>query len=126
MERDISKLERVLPPFPRVTYEEAIAILQKKGNLTKLGDDFGGDEETILSQEFDRPVIVHRYPKALKAFYMQPDEARPDLALCMDVLAPEGYGEVIGGGERAKARVARRRTDIGAEDGSARGHSEWR
>ena len=100
LERDISKLERVLPPFPRVTYEEAIAILQKKGNLTKLGDDFGGDEETILSQEFDRPVIVHRYPTALKAFYMQPDEARPDLALCMDVLAPEGYGEIIGGGQR--------------------------
>jgi len=100
LERDISKLERVLPPFPRITYEEAIAILQKKGNPTKLGDDFGGDEETILSQEFDRPVIVHRYPATLKAFYMQPDPARPDLALCMDVLAPEGYGEIIGGGQR--------------------------
>lgn len=100
LERDISKLERVLPPFPRITYEEAIAILQQKGNPTKLGDDFGGDEETILSQEFDRPVIVHRYPVALKAFYMQPDPVRPDLALCMDVLAPEGYGEIIGGGQR--------------------------
>jgi asparaginyl-tRNA synthetase len=100
LERDISKLERVLPPFPRITYEDAIGILQKKGNPTKLGDDFGGDEETILSQEFDRPVIVHRYPTALKAFYMQPDEARHDLALCMDVLAPEGYGEIIGGGQR--------------------------
>lgn len=100
LERDISKLERVLPPFPRITYEEAIGILQKKGNPTKLGDDFGGDEETILSQEFDRPVIVHRYPATLKAFYMQPDPARPDLALCMDVLAPEGYGEIIGGGQR--------------------------
>ena len=100
LERDINKLERVLPPFPRITYEEAIGILQKKGNPTKLGDDFGGDEETILSQEFDRPVIVHRYPAALKAFYMQPDAARPDLALCMDVLAPEGYGEIIGGGQR--------------------------
>ncbi len=100
LERDVSKLERVLPPFPRITYEEAIGILQKKGNSTKLGDDFGGDEETILSQEFDRPVIVHRYPTALKAFYMQPDLARPDLALCMDVLAPEGYGEIIGGGQR--------------------------
>jgi asparaginyl-tRNA synthetase len=100
LERDISKLERVLPPFPRITYEDAIGILQKKGNLTKLGDDFGGDEETILSQEFDRPVIVHRYPTALKAFYMQPDQGRPDLALCMDVLAPEGYGEIIGGGQR--------------------------
>jgi asparaginyl-tRNA synthetase len=100
LERDISKLERVLPPFPRITYDEAIGILQKKGNPTKPGDDFGGDEETILSQEFDRPVIVHRYPTALKAFYMQPDQGRPDLALCMDVLAPEGYGEIIGGGQR--------------------------
>lgn len=100
LERDIGKLERVLPPFPRMTYEEAIGILQKKGNPTKLGDDFGGDEETILSQEFDRPVIVHRYPTALKAFYMQPDSERSDLALCMDVLAPEGYGEIIGGGQR--------------------------
>ena len=100
LERDTIKLERVLPPFPRMTYEEAIGILQKKGNPAKLGDDFGGDEETILSQEFDRPVIVHHYPTALKAFYMQPDEERPDLALCMDVLAPEGYGEIIGGGQR--------------------------
>lgn len=100
LERDIAKLERVLPPFPRMTYEEAIGILQKKGNPTKPGDDFGGDEETILSQEFDRPVIIHRYPTALKAFYMQPDHERPDLALCMDVLAPEGYGEIIGGGQR--------------------------
>lgn len=100
LERDVVKLERVVAPFPRITYEEAIGILQKKGNPTKLGDDFGGDEETILSSEFDRPVIVHRYPTALKAFYMQPDSARPDLALCMDVLAPEGYGEIIGGGQR--------------------------
>jgi asparaginyl-tRNA synthetase len=100
LERDIAKLERVVAPFPRITYEEAIAILQKKGNPTKLGDDFGGDEETILSNEFDRPVIVHRYPTALKAFYMQPDPVRSDLALCMDVLAPEGYGEIIGGGQR--------------------------
>jgi len=100
LERDIAKLEHVVAPFPRITYEEAILILQKKGNPTKLGDDFGGDEETILSCEFDRPVIVHRYPTALKAFYMQPDPVRPDLALCMDVLAPEGYGEIIGGGQR--------------------------
>lgn len=100
LERDVSRLERVVAPFPRITYEEAIGILQKQGNPTKHGDDFGGDEETILSNEFDRPVIVHRYPSTLKAFYMQPDPARPDLALCMDVLAPEGYGEIIGGGQR--------------------------
>jgi asparaginyl-tRNA synthetase len=100
LERNTANLERVVAPFPRITYEEAIAILQKKGNPTKLGDDFGGDEETILSNEFDRPVIVHRYPSMLKAFYMQPDPVRTDLALCMDVLAPEGYGEIIGGGQR--------------------------
>ena len=100
LERDLAKLESVKPPFPCLTYEEAIGLLHKKNNPTRLGEDFGGDEETILSQEYDRPVIVHRYPTALKAFYMQPDEARPDLALCMDVLAPEGYGEIIGGGQR--------------------------
>jgi asparaginyl-tRNA synthetase len=100
LERDVAKLERVTAPFPRITYEEAVARLQQKGNPMQFGDDFGGDEETLLSNEFDRPVIVHRYPTAIKAFYMQNDPARPDLALCMDVLAPEGYGEIIGGGQR--------------------------
>jgi asparaginyl-tRNA synthetase len=100
LERDVTKLESIKPPFPRLTYDEAIGLLQKKDNPTRLGDDFGGDEETIISQQFDRPVIIHRYPSALKAFYMQADEARPDRALCMDVLAPEGYGEIIGGGQR--------------------------
>jgi asparaginyl-tRNA synthetase len=100
LERDVTKLERIVAPFPRITYEEAIARLQQKGNPIQHGDDFGGDEETLLSNEFDRPVIVHRYPSAIKAFYMQNDPARPDLALCMDVLAPEGYGEIIGGGQR--------------------------
>jgi asparaginyl-tRNA synthetase len=100
LERDVGKLERVKPPFPRITYEEAVRLLQQKGNPIQLGDDFGGDEETLLSSEFDRPVIVHRYPAAIKAFYMQNDPARPDLALCMDILAPEGYGEIIGGGQR--------------------------
>ncbi|MGD9726540.1 MAG: asparagine--tRNA ligase [Nitrospiraceae bacterium] len=100
LERDVSKLERIRAPFPRMTYEDGVALLQRKGNSTKLGDDFGGDEETILSNEFDRPVIVHRYPASMKAFYMQNDPDRPDLALCMDILAPEGYGEIIGGGQR--------------------------
>ncbi|MBM4134885.1 MAG: asparagine--tRNA ligase [Nitrospira sp.] len=100
LERDVTKLERVVAPFPRITYEEAVARLQQKGNPIQHGDDFGGDEETLLSNEFDRPVIVHRYPSAIKAFYMQNDPARPELALCMDVLAPEGYGEIIGGGQR--------------------------
>jgi asparaginyl-tRNA synthetase len=100
LERDLSRLEGVKPPFPRISYEEAIGRLQQRGNAIQYGDDFGGDEETLLSNEFDRPVIVHRYPSALKAFYMQNDAERPDLALCMDVLAPEGYGEIIGGGQR--------------------------
>ncbi|MBS0169067.1 MAG: asparagine--tRNA ligase [Nitrospira sp.] len=100
LERDVAKLERVTAPFPRITYDEAIDILQQKGLPAKSGDDFGADDETILSKEFDRPVIVHRYPAALKAFYMEADPQRPDLALCMDVLAPEGYGEIIGGGQR--------------------------
>lgn len=104
LERDVKKLEAIVPPFPRLTYAEAVAILQKKGNPIQPGDDFGGDEETILSNEFDRPVIVHRYPTALKAFYMQNDPENPDLALCMDVLAPEGYGEIIGGGQRVHER----------------------
>ncbi len=100
LERDISKLERITAPFPRLTYEEAVALLQEKGNPIQVGDDFGGDEETLLSKVFDRPLLVHRYPSAIKPFYMESDPARPDLALCMDVLAPEGYGEIIGGGQR--------------------------
>lgn len=100
LERDITKLERIVAPFPRITYRDAVELLQKKGNPIKPGDDFGGDEETIISHEFDRPVIVHRYPAAMKAFYMQTDPLDSSLALCMDVLAPEGYGEIIGGGQR--------------------------
>lgn len=100
LKRDTARLEAVRPPFPRITYDEAIAILQRHDNPTRWGEDFGGDEETILSSQFDRPVIIHRYPAAIKAFYMQPDPERPELALGFDMLAPEGYGEIIGGGER--------------------------
>lgn len=100
LERDIPKLEAMARPFPRITYEEALARLQKKGVAMQFGNDFGADDETSLAQEFDRPVIVHRYPAAAKAFYMAKDPERPDLALCMDMLAPEGYGEIIGGGQR--------------------------
>jgi asparaginyl-tRNA synthetase len=100
LKRDISRLENIKPPFPRITYEEAIGVLQKGGNPAKFGDDFGGDEETIISSSFDRPVMVHHYPAAIKAFYMQPDADRPDLALSFDMLAPEGYGEIIGGSQR--------------------------
>jgi asparaginyl-tRNA synthetase len=100
LKRDTKKLENVKAPFPRVSYEDAIKILQKHGNASKFGDDIGGDEETIVSNEFDRPVMVHRYPASIKAFYMQPDAERPDLALAFDMLAPEGYGEIIGGSQR--------------------------
>ncbi len=100
LQRDVAKLETVQPPFPRLTYDEAIGILQKHGNPAKWGDDFGGDDETILSSQFDRPVMIHRYPAAMKAFYMEPDPLRPELALGFDMLASEGYGEIIGGGER--------------------------
>jgi asparaginyl-tRNA synthetase len=101
LERDTTMLEKVIPPFPRITYAEAIDILQKNGHPeAKVGDDFGGDEETVISSKFDRPVIVHRYPIDLKAFYFKRDPAEESLALNMDVLAPEGYGEIIGGGQR--------------------------
>jgi asparaginyl-tRNA synthetase len=100
LKRDVKKLENVKAPFPRISYEEAVAVLNKHGNPAKFGDDFGGDEETIISDEFDRPVMVHRYPSAIKAFYMQPDPERADLALAFDMLAPEGYGEIIGGSQR--------------------------
>lgn len=100
IERDTAKLAPVVPPFPRISYDEAVQTLQKQGNPAKWGDDFGGDEETILSNQYDRPVIIHRYPSAIKAFYMEPDPKRPELALAFDMLASEGYGEIIGGSER--------------------------
>jgi asparaginyl-tRNA synthetase len=100
-ERHLEMLENVQAPFPRITYHEAIEILQKNGHPeAKVGDDFGGDEETVISKAFDRPLIVHRYPIELKAFYFAKDEKDPNLALNMDVLAPNGYGEIIGGGQR--------------------------
>ncbi len=100
LQRDTAKLAGVKPPFPRISYDEAVQVLQKRGKPAKWGDDFGGDEETLLSSEYDRPVMIHRYPAAIKAFYMQSDPERPELALGFDMLAPEGYGEIIGGGER--------------------------
>jgi asparaginyl-tRNA synthetase len=100
LERDVTRLERVQKPFPRITYGEAIAILQRKGFAVEWGADFGADEETAISSEFDRPVLVHRYPIEMKAFYMKADPEDPRLALCVDMLAPEGYGEIIGGGQR--------------------------
>ncbi len=104
LQRDPAALERVQPPFPRITYDEAVERLRARGATIAWGDDFGGDEETVLSREFDRPVFVHRYPARCKAFYMQPDPARPEVVLGADLLAPEGYGEIIGGGQRIHDR----------------------
>jgi len=100
LERDTEPLEKIKPPFPRISYNEAFDLIEKKGTDTPRGEDFGGGDETIISEHFDRPVIVHRYPSNIKAFYMQPDSKDSNLALCMDVLAPEGYGEIIGGSQR--------------------------
>jgi asparaginyl-tRNA synthetase len=104
--RDISKLEKIEAPFPRISYDDAVKNLQEghaKGALEskfEWGGDLGSPDETYLSAQFDKPVMVHRYPAKVKAFYMEPDPQRPDLALCVDVLAPEGYGEIIGGSQR--------------------------
>lgn len=100
LERNTSFLEKVRSPLPRITYDEAVAILKKKGLPFEWGNDLGGTDETVVSEQFDRPVMVHRYPAAVKAFYMKRDPERPDLALAVDVLAPEGYGEIIGGSQR--------------------------
>lgn len=102
LERDTAPLERAAAgrPFPRLTYSDAIDILQGKGSQIQWGSDLGGEDETLLSEDFDRPVLVHRYPAAVKAFYMKQDPEDERLALCVDMLAPEGYGEIIGGGQR--------------------------
>ncbi|MGA8309776.1 MAG: asparagine--tRNA ligase [Terriglobales bacterium] len=104
--RDVTKLEKIEAPFPRITYDEAVKMLQEahaKGaleNKFEWGGDLGSPDETYISSQFDKPVMVHRYPAQVKAFYMEPDPQRPELALCVDVLAPEGYGEIIGGSQR--------------------------
>ncbi len=100
LERDVSKLENIKKPFPRITYTEAVELLKSKGKEVQWGEDFGGDEETVISESFDKPVMIHRYPAGCKAFYMKEDPKNPELALCVDVIGPEGYGEIIGGGQR--------------------------
>lgn len=100
LERDISVLEKVQLPFPRISYDEAIEILNRNDFPSKWGDDLGGDEETVISNAFSSPVMINRYPTAIKAFYFKNDPVRPELALCVDMIAPEGYGEIIGGGQR--------------------------
>jgi asparaginyl-tRNA synthetase len=109
LERDTTKLEKIAPPFPRLQYDDAVKLLEQghaQGNLEnrfEWGGDLGSPDETYISSLYDKPVMVHRYPAAVKAFYMESDPDRPELALCVDVLAPEGYGEVIGGGERTSS-----------------------
>jgi asparaginyl-tRNA synthetase len=104
--RDVSNLEKIAPPFPRITYDDAVKILHEghaKGaleNKFEWGGDFGSPDETYISAQFEKPVMIHRYPAKVKAFYMEPDPQRPELALCVDVLAPEGYGEIVGGSQR--------------------------
>jgi asparaginyl-tRNA synthetase len=100
LERDVAALEKIAPPFPRLSYDDAVNKIKAAGSEIQWGGDFGGGDETILSGQYDAPVMVHRYPSEVKAFYMLPDPERPEVAMCVDVLAPEGYGEIIGGGAR--------------------------
>ncbi|MGD9022714.1 MAG: asparagine--tRNA ligase [Deltaproteobacteria bacterium] len=98
--RDLTQLEKVRSPFPVISYDEAVQIVHDAGESMSWGEDFGGSHETVISNHFDRPVLIHRYPAETKAFYMKNDPLRPEVALCVDMLAPEGYGEIIGGGQR--------------------------
>jgi asparaginyl-tRNA synthetase len=100
LERDLSSLESVMPPFPRLSYDEAINLLRAAGSTIEWGQDFGGEDQTLLTAEFDRPVFVHSFPRAAKAFYMKEHPDRSDLVLCDDLFAPEGFGEIIGGSQR--------------------------
>lgn len=100
LERDIAKLESIIPPFPRITYDEAVKLLIDNGSDFEYGNDFGAPDETILSEQFDKPLMIHRWPANIKAFYMKRDEQVSELALGVDMIAPEGYGEIIGGGQR--------------------------
>jgi len=98
--RDTAPLERVKPPFPRITYDEAVELLNREGMPFEWGEDFGAPHETKIAESFDKPVFVTHYPAKVKAFYMKPDPARPEVVLCADLIAPEGYGEIIGGSQR--------------------------
>ena len=100
LERDISKLESIIPPFPRITYDEAVKLLIENGSEFIYGSDFGAPDESLLSEQFDKPIMIHRWPADIKAFYMKRDQTNNQLALGVDMVAPEGYGEIIGGGQR--------------------------
>jgi asparaginyl-tRNA synthetase len=101
LERDLAPLKKIASPFPRITYDQAFDILKKsKKSQTPYGHDFGGTDETIISDQFDKPVVITHFPASIKAFYMEPDPEDPQKALCVDILAPEGYGEIVGGSQR--------------------------
>ena len=100
LERDLSKLESIIPPFPRITYDEAVKLLIDNGSEFIYGSDFGAPDESLLSEQFDKPIMIHRWPADIKAFYMKRDQTNDQLALGVDMVAPEGYGEIIGGGQR--------------------------
>ncbi len=100
LERDTTALERITPPFPRISYNDALKVLEEGGEALPWGEDFGAPHETIIASQYDKPVFVHRYPAQCKAFYMETDPEHPELSLSVDLLAPEGYGEIIGGGQR--------------------------
>ncbi|MDH4258292.1 MAG: asparagine--tRNA ligase, partial [Candidatus Aminicenantes bacterium] len=100
LERDTKPLEAIKRPFPRTTYDDALRMIKEKGSKMKWGDDFGAPDEALLSEIYDLPIIVTHFPAQIKAFYMQPDEERPEVVLGVDMIAPEGFGEIIGGGQR--------------------------
>jgi asparaginyl-tRNA synthetase len=100
LERDLAKLEAIKAPFPRISYDDAVAVLKKKGSEIEWGGDLGGTDETLVAEDYDRPVMIDRYPTQVKAFYFQPAPERPEVVLGVDVIAPEGYGEIVGGGQR--------------------------
>lgn len=124
LERDVSRLEEAAQrPYPRIDYADAVGKLQRKGYAVQFGDDFGGDEETALADESGRPLMITRYPAAIKAFYMEPDDADPTRALALDMIAPDGYGEIIGGSERIGSyELLEKRID---EHGLPRQAFEW-
>jgi asparaginyl-tRNA synthetase len=120
LERDVSKLEPIKPPFPRVNYSDAVDLLQRKGSAIKWGDDLGAEDESLIVEDYDRPVFVFNYPKEAKAFYMKENPDDPRTVLCDDLLAPEGYGEIIGGSqreddyERLRARIMEEKLPLDA------------
>ena len=123
LERDTTSLEKVIPPFPRIAYRDAVAKLRAKGHAFEEGGDFGSPDETALSEDYDRPILVHRFPAAVKAFYMKGDPADPEASLSVDLLAPEGYGEIVGGGQREDdLAVLERKIE---EHGLPRASFEW-